>query len=132
MPTSPSNINEVRIDRWLWASRFFKTRTLATAAVHGGHVQLNRQPCKASRKIHVGDTIALQRGCDHWVLTVTALADKRGSATQAALLYQEDETARQAKLQKQAERKAQHTATACPRPDKKQRRQITRFIKQRG
>ncbi|MDQ6979118.1 MAG: S4 domain-containing protein [Mariprofundaceae bacterium] len=120
----------VRIDRWLWAARFFKTRSLASTAVQGGHVQVNGVTCKASRKIHGEDVIILQRESYTWRVTVTGLAEKRGSATQAATLYQEDPASIQRRERQQEEHRAQYAnQPAATRPDKKQRRQIIRFTK---
>jgi|UPI0003773F9D ribosome-associated heat shock protein Hsp15 len=122
----------VRIDRWLWAARFFKTRSLASAAVQGGHVQVNGVTSKASRKIHCGDEIHIQREAYTWRITVTALAEKRGSATQAATLYQEHPASIEQRERQQAEHRAQHAnQQTTTRPDKKQRRQIIRFTQKR-
>jgi ribosome-associated heat shock protein Hsp15 len=118
----------VRVDRWLWAARFFKTRSLASTAVQGGHVQVNGVTCKASRKVHCADVIIVQREGYTWCVTVTALAEKRGSASHAATLYQEDPASIQRRERQQEEHRAQYAnQPTATRPDKKQRRQIIRF-----
>jgi len=85
------NDERVRIDKWLWAARFFKTRTLATEAVAGGRVHLDGARIKPSRDVHVGDLLQIAAGESTLTVVVRALGDRRGSATAAALLY--DETA---------------------------------------
>lgn len=118
----------VRIDRWLWAARFFKTRSLTSTTVQGGHVQINNQRAKPSRLVKIDDHIVLQRGFEQYELVVTGLAEKRGSATIAATLFQETEASINDRVEKAAQRKAQYASEAqTPRPNKKQRRQIVRF-----
>ena len=82
-------MEQVRIDKWLWAARFFKTRGAATEAVLGGRVQVNGQGAKPSKDVRVDDTVEVKVGSQQWTVVVTGLADKRGSATVAATLYQE-------------------------------------------
>lgn len=78
-----------RIDKWLWAARFFKTRSAATDAVHGGRVHVNGERVKPSKDVHVGDLVAVSIGPLQRTVVVTGVADKRGSATVAATLYTE-------------------------------------------
>ncbi len=78
-----------RADKWLWAARFFKTRSAATDAVLGGRVRVNGERVKPSKEVHVGDTVELTTGALHRTVVVTGIADKRGSATVAATLYTE-------------------------------------------
>jgi ribosome-associated heat shock protein Hsp15 len=78
-----------RIDKWLWAARFFKTRGAATAAVLGGRVSVNGVRVKPSKDARPGDTVEVHVGRTHWTVVVTAVADKRGSAAAAAALYEE-------------------------------------------
>ncbi len=122
-------MTDVRIDRWLWAARFFKTRRLASESVKAGHVQWQGERCKAAKAIHIGDFLRIQRGQESYEVQVLALADKRGSASIAQSLY--EETATSLKLRQQlAEQRRNHTASApAPnkRPDKKARRQLIRF-----
>ncbi len=118
-----------RIDKWLWAARFFKTRSLAAKAVDGGRVRLNGAGTKPSRGLKVGDELAIRVGELEWVVEVKALSRQRGPAAQAALLYAEREDSRTRRLAAIALRKAQaHPAALVKgRPTKKDRRLIHRF-----
>ena len=89
MPCDDAAVDEVRIDRWLWAARFFKTRSLATDAVAGGKVHVNDIRVKPARELHVGDAVDITIGGLRRTVVVQALADKRGPATVAQALYQE-------------------------------------------
>jgi len=121
----------VRIDKWLWAARFFKTRGLATEMVSGGHVQLNGERIKASKAVQIGDCLQIQRGHECYSITVTGLAEKRGSATVAQSLYHETEQSIAARDEQKQLRKLHAASSPAPnkRPDKKARRHIIRFIK---
>jgi ribosome-associated heat shock protein Hsp15 len=90
-------LESVRIDRWLWAARFYKTRTAATAAVAGGKVELNGETAKPSRPVICGDNIRVRIAPHEWRLTVTGLGERRGSAAIAATLYDETEESIQAR-----------------------------------
>ncbi|MBY0397904.1 MAG: hypothetical protein K2X91_15735, partial [Thermoleophilia bacterium] len=79
----------VRLDKWLWAARFFKTRTLATEAVQGGRVHVDGVRAKPARPVRVGEVVEITAGGTAWTVVVRALADKRGPATRAAALYEE-------------------------------------------
>ena len=121
----------VRIDKWIWAARFFKTRGLATEMVNGGHVQLNGERVKPSRTVACGDEMTILREQERFVVTVTALAEKRGSAALARTLYAESEASIASREQERQKRKL-HAATAPKtRPDKKARRQIIRFVRKK-
>jgi len=85
-----------RLDKWLWAARFFKTRSLAAEAVEGGKVRLNGNRAKPGRAVRVGDEVAIRRGPYQWVIKVRALSLKRGPAPQAQSLYSETEESRAA------------------------------------
>ena len=88
--TQRAELKEQRIDTWLWAARFFKTRSLASAAIEGGKVEINGQPCKKSGKVvRIGDELSIERGETRWVVTVSGLSKQRGSATVAQTLYSE-------------------------------------------
>jgi ribosome-associated heat shock protein Hsp15 len=82
-------MEQVRIDKWLWAARFFKTRSLATDAVLGGHVQVNGARVKPSKDVRAGDQVEVRIGTVRWSLVVTAVSDKRGPASVARTLYEE-------------------------------------------
>jgi ribosome-associated heat shock protein Hsp15 len=119
----------IRIDKWLWAARFFKTRSLAAKAVDGGRVRLNGAGAKPARELKPGDELAVRIGALEWVIEVKALSRQRGPAAAAALLYTEREDSR---ARRQAAialaRTAPHPAAAAKgRPTKKDRRQIRRF-----
>jgi len=121
----------VRIDKWLWAARFFKTRGLATEMVNGGHVQLNGERIKPSKAIEIGDELHIRRGQEQFIITVTGLAEKRGSAAIAQTLYQETGASVAAREEQRQLRKFRAASSPAPdkRPDKKARRHIIRFIK---
>jgi len=130
MPDDDVEEPRLRLDKWLWAARFFKTRALATTAVNGGKVQLSGQRARPSRPVRVGDCYQIQRGYERYEIVVTALAGRRGPASEAARLYRETEDSiarRAAEAEKRRLAQLQHPRTAA-RPDKKQRRQIRRFI----
>jgi len=121
--------NNTRVDKWLWAARFFKTRSLAAAAVKGGKVRINGGRSKPSRIVQVDDQLLIKRGDFSFEITVIALANKRVSATQAKLLYSEsDESIIQRKElaeTKRIERKA--SVRYGGRPDKQGRRNLLRL-----
>src|SRR5689334_1759636 len=106
MPAERSNAT-VRLDSWLWAARFFKTRTLAAEAVDGGRVDLNGDRPKRSKPVKLGDEIRIRLGPYHHHVVVRGLADRRGPASEAVLLYQEDEAGKRARLELAERLKAQ-------------------------
>ncbi|HSH42675.1 MAG TPA: RNA-binding S4 domain-containing protein [Arenicellales bacterium] len=119
----------VRIDKWLWAARFFKTRNLATEAVSGGKVHLNDGRVKPSRGVSVGDRLRIRKGELEFRIEVAALSERRGSAGAAATLYREDADSIAARAARRDERRLQHNAAPQPhgRPDKKARREWRRL-----
>ncbi len=125
--TSSNNTTAVlRLDKWLWACRFYKTRALAKDMIEGGKVQYNGQRCKASRTVDVGATIKLSQGSDERTVLVKGLSDKRLSAPLAQALYEEtpasiSQNAERAELRKMNLLFAPHPET---KPDKKMRRQL--------
>jgi ribosome-associated heat shock protein Hsp15 len=120
----------VRLDKWLWAARFFKTRSAATEAVHGGKVEVNDEAAKPARLVRVGDVVRLRLPPYEYVLTVTGVAERRGSATVAATLYQENEASRlQRERQQESLRLAPGFAFEGGKPSKRDRRA---FEKVRG
>ena len=117
----------VRVDKWLWAARFFKTRSVAAIAVSGGHVYVDGQRVKPSRQVRVGQTVDITRGEVEFSVVVEALADKRGPAAVAQTLYQETEQSIARREAAAAARKAQRElrAASAGRPGKRERRQLT-------
>lgn len=122
---------DVRLDKWLWAARLYKTRSLATVAINGGRVHVNGQRVKPSRDARIGDTISLTRGADPMELTVRALSDKRGKAADAQALYAETPSSVEMRATRSALRKSKALSNPAPekRPDKRARRQIIRFTR---
>ena len=119
----------IRIDKWLWAARFFKTRSLATDAVSGGKIRLNGAPTKPAHDVKIGDKLDVFNGETRWSVVIQALAEKRGSATEARLLYEETAESVAAREAEQARRKFEHEpATEIHgRPTKRDRRQMDRL-----
>jgi ribosome-associated heat shock protein Hsp15 len=116
----------IRLDLWLWAARFFKTRALAKQAVEGGKVQVQGQDAKPARALRPGERLTIRRGEELFQVEVRALSDKRGPATVAQALYAESEESRAARLQAAAERRAAANGYRPPlkKPDKRARRLI--------
>lgn len=125
---------KVRLDKWLWAARFFKTRALATEAINGGHVHLNGYRPKPSRTLQPGDELSIRRGQDEYHITVRELSERRGPASVAQQLYEESEQSRAQREQLAEQRRLLAAAEPRPakRPDKKGRRQIIRFTNRGG
>ncbi|MCX7034535.1 MAG: S4 domain-containing protein [Arenimonas sp.] len=124
--THSPEIPGLRLDVWLWAARFYKTRALAKAAIEGGKVDVQGQAAKASRLLKTGETLRLQRGEDVFEVQVVALSGKRGPAAAAALLFLETEASRETRLRLAAERRAANAGYRAPagKPDKRARRLI--------
>ena len=126
-PLAPADA--VRLDRWLWAARFFKTRGLAAQAVAGGKVQLNGSRAKPAKLVRPGDALRVRVGPYDWMITVRAVTERRGSARDAQLLYDESAEGRAAR-ERLAE---QHKIAPAPayrgkgRPTKKERRELQRL-----
>lgn len=123
----------LRLDKWLWAARFFKTRALATEAVAGGKVHVNGDRCKPARKVHPGDRVTVQRGQELFDIEVRGINAQRRPATEAQQLYAE--TAESvARREEEAARRREQRDSARPgrRPDKRERRHIRRFIRKEG
>ena len=124
--------DKVRIDKWLWAARFFKTRGLARDAIKGGKVQLDGRRVKPGSTLAEGDRLTVRRGDDEFAITVTDLGDRRLSASLAQEKYVEDPDSIARRETAAAQRKVDRQArTERPRrPDKRQRRQIKRFTRE--
>lgn len=135
MPETPaSNTNRIRLDKWLWAARFFKTRNMAKQAIEGGKVHCGGQRVKVAKEITVGDELTIRQGFDRKEVRVLALSDQRRGAAEAALLYEETGGSVAAREQRAAERKA-GAAGFRPsehKPSKKERRQIDKFRSRSG
>jgi ribosome-associated heat shock protein Hsp15 len=118
--------DSVRIDKWLWAARFFKTRSLASQAVAGGKVQLNGARVKPARAVKRGDRLEIHKAGFEFVVTVLELSERRGPATEARALYQESEDSMQRRQQLREQQRLAAASAPRPqtRPDKKARRQL--------
>jgi ribosome-associated heat shock protein Hsp15 len=121
----------VRIDKWLWAARFFKTRSLAAQAVEGGRVQLNGARVKPAKDVRPGDEIVVHIGELEWVIEVRAVSARRGPATEAQKLYAEREPSRQRRFEAIAARKLAVAPVRHEkgRPTKRDRRQLRRLLR---
>ncbi len=121
--------SSVRLDKWLWAARFFKTRSVAREAVSGGKVRLNGNRAKPGRSLNVGDVLQIQRGDDLYTIAIVELGIRRGSAAVAQTLYEETDESRLKREQLVEQRKLEHDQHARRerRPDKRQRRRLVRF-----
>ena len=123
--------DRVRLDKWLWAARFFKTRSLATEAIAGGKVEVNGERAKPSKAVKRGDEVRLRLGPYEHILMVRALADRRGPASVAQELYEETEGSRDARARLAAQLAMAPAAFVYEekgRPTKKDRRDLSRFI----
>lgn len=122
-------IAKTRLDKWLWASRFYKTRHLAAEAINGGHVHLNDKRIKPSRILLVGDKLSIHKTPFTFEITVESLSVRRGPAKEAQLLYTESEESIQKResLAEQRKLNAAHFPQVQRRPDKRDRRRIIRF-----
>ena len=121
--------DRIRLDKWLWAARFFKTRAMAATAIAGGRVYVGDVRAKASKAVHEGDTVRISKGQLTWTVVVRAVSDRRGAATQAAELYEETDESRVGREAAATERRvhAQTHPFAGGRPTKRDRRRIERL-----
>lgn len=128
-----SQLESIRLDKWLWTARFFKTRKLAAEAVSGGKVHLNGQRTKPSKDVKIASQLVIHKDQFSWDVTVLGINAQRRPASEAVLLYAETEASvikrQQDVAQRRVERQFMHTDSA-ERPNKKQRRQIHRFKQQ--
>jgi ribosome-associated heat shock protein Hsp15 len=122
-------MTSIRIDKWLWAARFLKTRTLATRACELGRIQANHQPVKASREVRIGEFLQVRTEGGDFEIEVLLLSDVRGPAPVAQTLYRETDESKEARRKAAEERKAMMHYTPAPvgRPSKRDRRKIHRF-----
>jgi ribosome-associated heat shock protein Hsp15 len=119
-------VEQVRIDKWLWAARFFKTRGAATEAVLGGHVHVNGQRVKPAKDVRAGDRLEIRNGQIEWTVVVAGLAEKRGPASVAQTLYDETPESKAAREQRTLERRLAKPlgADLGARPTKQDRRRL--------
>ncbi len=122
-------MTSVRMDKWLWAARFFKTRSLAARACDLGRVQSNGQPAKPAREVRVGDMLQVTNAGGDFQVEVLLLSEIRGPASVAQTLYRETDASREQRLKVAAERKAMKQFEELPagRPSKRDRRKIIQF-----
>jgi ribosome-associated heat shock protein Hsp15 len=122
-------VDRVRVDKWLWAARFFKTRSVASRACELGRVECNGQTAKPSREVRGGDLLRVKNEGGDYQLEVLGLSEMRGPAAAAQTLYRETEASRERRLKEAAERKAMAAFEAMPvvKPSKRDRRKIERF-----
>jgi ribosome-associated heat shock protein Hsp15 len=118
----------VRIDRWLWAARFFKTRSLAADAIQAGHIQINQARAKAAKEVGPGDVVDLTVAGQHWTVVVRDVEERRGTVTRARELYEETAESLERRAQQRAERRSAPVpgADLGARPTKRDRRRIDR------
>jgi len=121
-------LEKQRLDKWLWAARFYKTRRLASEAISGGKVHVNEQRAKPSKEVQPGDTLQMNKNGYRWDISIIDLNAQRRPSVEAVLLYQEDEKSIKRRQEQVALNKDMYaSAPQSERPNKKQRRQIHRF-----
>ena len=125
--------SRVRLDKWLWAARFFKTRALAADAIESGKVEVNGERAKRAKQLQTGDTVRIRLGPYHHLVTVRELSERRGPAAVATKLYEEDAEGRKTREALQLQMKAAQSASGYMpgRPTKKDRRDIEK-IRRKG
>jgi ribosome-associated heat shock protein Hsp15 len=128
----PHPVSAVRLDKWLWAARFYKTRSLAKVAIEAGHVRYGGERAKVAKDVAIGAVINVRRGHEDLEVVVVALSDHRGGAPLARLLYEETVASMERRTREAEERRAAHALISPDRPTKQQRRQIHRFKRALG
>jgi len=125
----PDDTIRVRLDKWLWAARFYKTRSLAADAVEKGKVEVNGERAKRAKQLQIGDLLRIRLGPYHHIVTVRAVSERRGPASLAATLYEADEEGRQARAALQIQVRAAQSDSGYDsgRPTKKERREIEKL-----
>lgn len=126
VPVSDSDLVSVRLDLWLWAARFFKTRALAKQAIESGKIELDGQNAKPSRAVRGGERLLVRRGSEVYAIEVLAISDNRGPASVAQSLYRESEESRARREAEREQRKLERDGYRAPatKPDKRARRLI--------
>ncbi len=122
-------MTSVRVDKWLWAARFFKSRALAARACELGRVQVNHQPTKPARELRIGDMLRVTNDSGDFEVEIVGLSEARGPAAVAQALYRETDASKEQRARIAAERKASRQFEQPPasRPDKRDRRRIREF-----
>lgn len=127
---APPAAHSLRLDKWLWCARFFRSRGIAQEAIEAGHVQVNGERVKASRQVRVGDRLRITRERERFEVEVTGIPVRRGPATEARLHYHETPESEAARAHaRELDRLA--GAVASARPDKRERRELLRLLKNR-
>lgn len=126
------NTEKVRLDKWLWAARFFKTRALAKSAIEGGKVHYEGQRCKVSKTVDVGAMLTIRQGFDEKEIEVLAISDQRRGAPEAQTLYTETPHSIKRRMDESERRRLMKSAQQMPdhKPNKKERRDLQRFRQQ--
>ena len=126
-----SELDSIRLDKWLWAARFFKTRTLAAEAISGGKVHVNDQRSKPGKEVKIGDKLCISKDSYRWDITIIAINGQRRSAKEAVLLYEESVESlvkrEQQIIQNREQRELFYFSGRDHKPNKKERRMIHRF-----
>ena len=128
-----SEDKRIRIDKWLWAARFYKTRAKAAAAVSGGKIDLNGDRAKPAKAVKEGDQLVLRIGAYEWDIAIAALSERRGPASEAQQLYSETQQSREARAERAAQLKEERQSVpiyAKGRPTKRERRNIIKFTRE--
>lgn len=127
-PDKDKELRRLRLDKWLWSARFYKTRSVAKQAIDGGKVYCEGSRCKPGKEVEIGMEVRLRQGFDEKTVTIKALSEQRRGAPEAQRLYEETEESIEARLKQAAERKAQpNHGPSTGKPNKKDRRLIHRF-----
>ena len=126
-PSQQNTVESMRVDKWLWAARFFKTRSISKAAIEGGKVHHNGERVKVSKEVRVGMELTIQQGFDRKTIVIKALSANRGAAPIAQQLYDETEVSVARRELLTTQRKLHNLARPEHRPSKKDRRQIGKF-----
>lgn len=120
--------SRVRIDKWLWAARFYRTRSLAAEAIEAGHVRVDGERVKPAHPVHAGSRVSIRKTELTWDVEVLAVSERRGGAPQAALLYRETPESAATREQMLAERAKARASATTARPTKRDRRKLEDFL----
>ena len=127
MNDTPTTLPGVRLDKWLWAARMFKTRSLAKQAIESGHVRYDGERCKVSKAVTIGARLSVRRGTEELELIVENLSDQRRGAPEAQRLYRETAQSQERRERERLQRKLAQGLVSQERPSKQQRRELLRF-----